>query len=61
MSHEEIVALKLQMGVSPSTVIAPGILLAMWQQLNIERAQTRGKRSILDSNPIQTTLTPIDE
>ena len=61
MSHEEIVALKLQMGVSPSAEIAPGILLAMWQQLNIERAQTRGKRSILDSNPIQTTLTPIDE
>lgn len=61
MSHEEIVALKLQMGVSPSAVIAPGILLAMWQQLNIERAQTRGKQSILDSNPIQTTLTPIDE
>lgn len=61
MSHEEIVALKLQMGVSPSAVIAPGILLAMWQQLNIERAQTRGKRSIQDSNPIQTTLTPIDE
>ena len=61
MSHEEIVALKLQMGVSPSTVIAPGILLAMWQQLNIERAQTRGKRSVLDSNPVQTTFTPIDE
>jgi hypothetical protein len=61
MSHEEIVALKLQMGVSPSAVIAPAILLAMWQQLNIESAQTRGKRSIFDSNPLPTTFSPIDE
>lgn len=61
MSHEEIVALKLQMGVSPSAVVAPAILLAMWQQLNIERAQERRKRLILDSNPVQTTFTPIDE
>jgi len=61
MSHEEIVALKLQMGVSPSTVIAPGILLAMWQQLKIESAQAPGNRSIRGSNPVQATFTPIDE
>jgi len=36
MSRQEIVALKLQMGINPSLRIEPGVLLAMWQQLNRE-------------------------
>lgn len=36
MSHEELFALKLQMGINPSTEIEPDILLAMWQQLTFE-------------------------
>jgi len=36
MRHQEIVALKLQMGISPSAKIEPNVLLAMWQQLKFE-------------------------
>jgi hypothetical protein len=36
MRQQEIVALKLQMGISPSAKIEPGVLLAMWQQLKLE-------------------------
>jgi hypothetical protein len=36
-----MVALKLQMGINPSTKIAPNILLAMWHQLKLERVQTK--------------------
>ena len=32
-----MIALKLQMGISPCTQIAPGMLLAMWQQLKLEK------------------------
>ncbi len=37
MSHEELFALKLQMGINPSSEIGPDVLLAMWQQLTFER------------------------
>ena len=36
MSRQEIVALKLQMGINPSANIPPNVLLAMWQQLKLE-------------------------
>jgi len=38
MSHNEMIALKLQMGINPSAQIAPNILLAMWRQLILESA-----------------------
>jgi len=39
MNRQEIVALKLQMGIDPSAKILPNVLLAMWQQLKIESGQ----------------------
>ncbi|MGA9575322.1 MAG: hypothetical protein WBS20_15385 [Lysobacterales bacterium] len=65
MKREDLLALKLQMGINPAAKIDPGILLAMWQQLNIEcnglertgklRAQRHGI-----SIPARMTSTPID-
>ncbi|MDH4021418.1 MAG: hypothetical protein OEU84_17635 [Xanthomonadales bacterium] len=59
MSRSELLALKLQMGINPSVRIAPNVLLAMWQQLNFERAQTECKPSPAASNPNLMTFTPI--
>lgn len=50
MSHREMIALKLQMGISPSTPIAPGMLLAMWQQLKLERQRREADRSKTRAN-----------
>jgi len=58
MSHKEMIALKLQMGISPSAEIAPNVLLAMWQQLKFESAQTLRNQSDVVSNPDQMTSTP---
>ena len=41
MDRKELLALKLQMGISPSAQISPHILRAMWQQLKLERKQTQ--------------------
>ncbi len=41
MSRREMIALKLQMGINPSTQIAPNMLLAMWRQLKLESVQTQ--------------------
>jgi len=59
MSHQEMITLKLQMGIDPSVQIAPGVLLAMWQQLKLERVQAQRSRSREISNPAHMTLTPI--
>ncbi len=45
MSHEELFALKLQMGINPSSEIEPDVLLAMWQQLTFERENAQRTRS----------------
>jgi len=45
MSRKDLIALKLQMGISPSTQIAPNMLLAMWQQLKLESAKERANQS----------------
>lgn len=60
MSRQEIVALKLQMGISPTTRIDPGILLAMWRQLN--RECSGQQRNTPASNPKTRwmTSTPFD-
>jgi hypothetical protein len=58
MSRSELLALKLQMGINPSVRIAPDVLLAMWQQLNFERAQATGNQSRAVSNPNVMTSTP---
>ena len=44
MSHEESFALKLQMGINPSTEIEPNILRAMWKQLTLERENAQRDR-----------------
>jgi hypothetical protein len=59
MSHQELIALKLQMGINPSSEIAPNVLLAMWQQLKTESVQTRCFQSSVPSRPNQVTSTPI--
>jgi len=60
MSRQEIVALKLQMGISPTARIDPGVLLAMWRQLNRECNGKRRNPSTPDSNPRRMTGTPFD-
>ena len=51
MSRKEIIALKLQMGINPSMQITPSMLLAMWQQLELERVKTRADHSKTKVNP----------
>lgn len=59
MSQQEIVTLKLQMGIDPSVQIAPGVLLAMWQQLKLESVQAKRNYSPTTSNPDHMTFNPI--
>ena len=59
MSHQEMITLKLQMGIDPSVQIAPGVLLAMWQQLKLESVHTQRNRSPATSDPGHMTSTPI--
>jgi len=60
MSRQEIVALKLQMGISPKARIDPDVLLAMWQQLNRECKGRLRDRSAPISTPRRMTFTPFD-
>jgi len=60
MSRQEIVALKLQMGISPSLRIDPGVLLAMWQQLNRECNGKQRKGHPVNKSPRRMTSTPLD-
>lgn len=59
MSQQEMVTLKLQMGIDPSAQIAPGVLLAMWQQLKFESVQAQCNQSRAISNPDHMTFTPV--
>lgn len=54
-----MIALKLQMGIDPSLSIAPGVLLAMWQQLKLESAQAQCNHSPADPNPGFMAFNPI--
>jgi len=56
MSRNDIIMLKLQMGIDPTVKIEPNILLAMWHQLQIERAnaQRNRLRSMPRSKPVTT-------
>jgi len=60
MSRQEIVALKLQMGISPTARIDPGVLLAMWRQLSRECNRKQRNSTTPDSNPRWMTGTPFD-
>lgn len=60
MSRQEIVALKLQMGISPTARIDPGVLLAMWRQLNRECKGQQRDGSVSNSMPRRMTVTPFD-
>jgi len=55
MSRNDIITLKLQMGIDPTVKIEPNILLAMWQQLQIERANAQRNRS--RSMPLANPMT----
>lgn len=59
MSQQEIVTLKLQMGLDPSVQIAPGVLLAMWQQLKLESVQAKRNYSPTISHPDHMIFNPI--
>ena len=59
MDHKELVALKLQMGINPSTQIAPGILRAMWQQLKLENGNARHNHSSATPHPDPVTTNAI--
>jgi hypothetical protein len=59
MSRREMIALKLQMGIDPSTQIAPNMLLAMWRQLKLESVQTQADQSKAKANSNQMTSTPM--
>ena len=59
MSHADMISLKLQMGISLSAKIAPNVLLAMWQQLQLESAQTQGNQSGTTPGQDQMTSTPM--
>jgi len=59
MDHKELVALKLQMGINPSTQIAPGILRAMWQQLKLENGNARRNHSSATPHPDPVTTNAI--
>lgn len=60
MRYEDFLALKLQMGINPAAMIAPDILLAMWQQLNLECKGKLLDQRPLTSFPNRMTSTPID-
>jgi len=60
MSHQDIITLKLQMGIDPSVQIAPGVLVAMWQQLNLESAQAQNEQSRSNIYPDHLIATPIE-
>jgi hypothetical protein len=59
MSRNDIITLKLQMGIDPAVKIEPNILRAMWQQLQIERinALRNRSRSMPRSKPV--TINPM--
>ena len=59
MSQQEMITLKLQMGIDPSVQVVPSVLLAMWQQLKLESVQAQRSRFRATSNPGHMTLTPI--
>ena len=56
MEHQELLALKLQMGIAPATQIEPDILKAMWQQLKIESSNLQGTQSDVTAHPNPLTF-----
>jgi hypothetical protein len=60
MSRKEIVALKLQMGISPAVRIDARTLQAMWRQLNLECTRKPGNGPGRDPNPNLTVYTPFE-
>jgi len=59
MSRNEMMTLKLQMGINPSTVIEPNVLRAMWQQLTFESVNAQRTRSSKTPQPFSVTTNPI--
>ncbi len=59
MDHKELIALKLQMGINPSTQIAPSILRAMWQQLKLEKGSARHNHPSATPHPSPVTTSVI--
>ena len=59
MSRNEMFALKLQMGINPSTQIEPNMLRAMWQQLTFESVNAQRSRSSKTPRPVPVTTNPM--
>ncbi len=59
MSRNEMITLKLQMGIDPSAHIEPNVLLNMWQQLQLENAQKRNDLSETTISSNQMACTPM--
>lgn len=55
MERKELLALKLQMGISPATQIEPDVLRAMWQQLKIESAKVHQTQPGIAAHPNPVT------
>jgi hypothetical protein len=43
--QEQVLMLKLQMGIDPATRIEPNILRLMWRQLELEAARAKRRHS----------------
>jgi hypothetical protein len=59
MSRNEMLTLKLQMGIDPSTRIEPNILRAMWQQLTFESINAQRTLSSKTPRPVSVTTNPM--
>jgi hypothetical protein len=59
MSRNEMITLKLQMGIDPSAHIEPNVLLSMWQQLQLETARNQSDLSETTTYPNQMACTPM--
>lgn len=57
MRRHDIMTLKLRMGISPSARIDPNMLLAMWQQLQLERRQT--ELNLFGTKPHSNQVRPL--
>jgi hypothetical protein len=59
MGRNEMLTLKLQMGIDPSTRIEPNILRAMWQQLTFESINAQRTLSSKTPRPVSVTTNPM--
>ncbi len=60
MTRNEMLSLKLQMGIDPSVKIEPGVLRAMWQQLTLESVvNLQRSHTSAAPQPVPVTTNPM--